>query len=119
MDIGCGLLLLGALNAARTSMAVQNHNSGRRSVSACDAPSLARDATMSSQEPTETPYVYQPMGSVSFPDHAKAGRLWGVAGVDREHHGMLTTILGLTRPEAEAVCAALRRLAREHAEGCR
>ena len=48
------------------------------------------------------PYIYQPFGSVSNPDHAAAGRLWGIAGVS-----LLTQIKGLTKKEAERVLAAL------------
>ena len=47
--------------------------------------------------------VYQPYGSLSDKEHAKAGRLYGVCCVS-----MLTTIKGLTKAEAEAVSAALR-----------
>jgi hypothetical protein len=65
---------------------------------------------MSQQEPTG-PYVYQPFGSVTHPKHAACGRLWGVAGVDLPNCGMFARIDGLTKPEAEAVCAALKALA--------
>lgn len=60
---------------------------------------------MSSDEPTK-PYVYQPLGSVSHPKNAEAGRLWGVGLPYRTCAGM-TTISGLTRAEAKAVCDAL------------
>ncbi len=48
-------------------------------------------------EPTG-PYVYQPFGSASDPEHEAAGRLWGVGGVSE-----YTEIKGLTKEEAEAV----------------
>ena len=57
---------------------------------------------MSEQEPTG-PYVYQPYGALTDPQHNEAGRLWGVSGVS-----MLTTIMGLTKDEAEAVCRTLK-----------
>jgi len=47
--------------------------------------------------------VYQPFGSLSDPEHAKAGRLYGVCCVSS-----LTKIQGLTKAEAEAVSATLR-----------
>jgi hypothetical protein len=62
---------------------------------------------MSSAEPTG-PYVFQPYGTVTHPDHAAWGRLYGVGGV-----GPLMApamIRGLTREEAEAVREVLARL---------
>ena len=59
---------------------------------------------MSEQEP-DGPYVYQPYGSVSDPERAKAKRLWGVGGVGSVHTS--TTIKGLTKQEAEIVCMVL------------
>lgn len=56
---------------------------------------------MSEQEP-RGPYVYQPYGSVTDPPYAKAGRLWGVGGVN-----LLATIKGLTKNEAERIVACL------------
>jgi hypothetical protein len=44
------------------------------------------------------PYVSQPYGSITHPDKAAAGRLWGVAGVNFH-----ADIRGLTKEEAEAV----------------
>lgn len=60
---------------------------------------------MSDAELTK-PYVYQPFGSVSHPTREAAGRLWGVGLPYRIDMGM-TTITGLTRAEAKAVCDAL------------
>ena len=48
------------------------------------------------------PYVYQPFGSVSHPEHKSAGRLWGVGGL-----GELTEIKGLTKEEAAAIARIL------------
>ena len=59
------------------------------------------EKAMSQQEPTG-PYVYQPYGSVTHPDRAKTGRLYGVGGVD-----YAATISGLTKDEAQRVVAAL------------
>lgn len=56
-------------------------------------------------ECSERACVYQPYGSISEREHAAAGRLWGVCCVSS-----LTTIKGLTKPEAEAISAALRAL---------
>ena len=60
---------------------------------------------MSSQEPTK-PYVYQPYGSATHKENAKAGRLYGVGfpymGIDQQ-----PTIRGLTKEEAEAVASLL------------
>jgi|GEM_PF-6158697 len=53
---------------------------------------------MSQQEP-ESPYVYQPYGSVE----GRGERLWGVAGVS-----LSTTIMGLTKDEADAVATCLQ-----------
>lgn len=61
---------------------------------------------MSSGEPT-APYVYQKYGSVTAePARVAAGRLWAV-GTPYATHAGLTTITGLTKEEAERVCAAL------------
>lgn len=61
---------------------------------------------MSSDEPTK-PYVYQPFGSVtSDKARVEAGRLWGVGFPYSTHHG-LAKVEGLTKAEAERVCAAL------------
>jgi hypothetical protein len=49
--------------------------------------------------------VYQPYGSISDPEHAKAGRLYGVCCIS-----LFTTIKGLTKEEAEAVSATLTAL---------
>lgn len=56
---------------------------------------------MSEQAP-DGPYIYQPFGSVSHPEHNKAGRLWAIGGL---HH--LATVKGLTKEEAQRVLAAL------------
>jgi hypothetical protein len=48
------------------------------------------------------PYIYQPFGSVSNPEHDAVGRLWGIGGLHP-----LTTIKGLTRDEAAKVLDAL------------
>lgn len=61
---------------------------------------------MSSAEPTE-PYVYQPFCSVTDKAHAAAGRLWGVGFPYSTHQG-LTTIKGLTKEEAIAICSLLK-----------
>lgn len=50
-------------------------------------------------------YVYQPFGSVSHPDRAKSGRLYGVGGLPFE-----ARCDGLTREEAEAIVEVLTRL---------
>jgi hypothetical protein len=50
-------------------------------------------------------YVYQPFGSVSHPDRAKSGRLFGVGGLPYE-----AKCQGLTRQEAEAIVAALTKM---------
>jgi len=47
-------------------------------------------------------YVYQPFGSVSHPDRAKTGRLFGVGGLPFE-----TRCDGFTREEAIVVAEAL------------
>ena len=52
------------------------------------------------KEPTG-PYVYQSHG-LNESGYASAGRLWAVSGI---HH--LAVIDGLTKTEAERVCAAL------------
>ena len=57
---------------------------------------------MSETEPTG-PYIYQPYGSVSHPDHQKAGRLWGIGGLP-----WMAEIKGLTKDEAARVLAALK-----------
>jgi hypothetical protein len=57
---------------------------------------------MSEQSP-KGPYVYQPFGSISHPNHAAADRLWGVGGVS-----LFTTIEGLTKDEATAIVRALQ-----------
>lgn len=56
---------------------------------------------MSDFEP-DKPYVYQPLGSISHPDAASVGRLYGVSGVS-----LYSTIKGLTKAEAEVVRDAL------------
>jgi hypothetical protein len=61
---------------------------------------------MSNHEPT-APYVYQPLGSVTHPKHAEAGRLWGVSGFNTVSPLIEGTLRGLTRAEAEAVVRAL------------
>ncbi len=48
------------------------------------------------------PYIYQPFGSVTHPEHNAAGRLWAIAGLHR-----LATVQGLTKQEAARVLAAL------------
>ena len=53
------------------------------------------------------PYVFQPFGSVSNPEHAKLGRLYGVGTPFHPH--VKTTISGVTREEAEAICDILKR----------
>ena len=55
-----------------------------------------------SQAPKETPYVYQPFGSQNK-EHWADGRIYAVAAGNR-----LTRIEGLTKTEAEAVCAAMK-----------
>lgn len=60
---------------------------------------------MSDHEPTQA-YVYQPYVNISRKTHAAAERLWGVGGIDRTT--FLAECTGLTRPEADAVCAAIR-----------
>ena len=56
---------------------------------------------MSDQE-KRGPYVYQPFG-VQHPDHWKTGRIYGIGGLPLE-----ATCRGFTKPEAEAICAALK-----------
>ena len=56
---------------------------------------------MSDYEP-DKPYVYQPLGSVSHPEAALVGRLYGVSGIS-----LFATIKGLTKAEAEVVRDAL------------
>lgn len=62
-------------------------------------------------EPNE-PYVYQPYGTVTHPEAAESGRLWGV-GLGGSPAGFLAQIKGLTKEEAAAVCRALKDLARK------
>lgn len=57
------------------------------------------------------PYIYQPFGSVSHPQHAAAGRLWAIGGL---HH--LATLQGLTRQEAELILGIVKRGRHEHAK---
>ena len=91
---------------------------------------------MSEKEPTG-PYVYQPYGSVTHPERAKNGRLFGVGGVGFDTMGFLEKIMpglatlnkgvrgtvgkleikGLTRVEAEKIVEALEELASK--EGAR
>ena len=59
---------------------------------------------MTNMEP-DGPYTYQPFGSVSHPNHATAGRLWGVSGVSP-----FTTMNGLTQDEALACTKVLREM---------
>ena len=54
-----------------------------------------------SDQPKETPYVYQPYG-IQHKEHHRFGRLWAVA---TDSH--LTRIDGLTQIEASAICDAL------------
>lgn len=56
---------------------------------------------MSEAEP-KGPYVYQPYGAITNPEHNAADRLWGVGGVSS-----LAMIKGLTKLEAERVCKLL------------
>lgn len=59
---------------------------------------------MTPREPVG-PYVFQPFGSLTHPEHETIGRLWGVGGVS-----LFTTITGLTKAEADAIVAALQSL---------
>lgn len=51
-------------------------------------------------------YVYQPFGTVTHPNRAKSGRLFGVGGLPHE-----ARCEGLTRQEAEAIVRALSAVA--------
>jgi hypothetical protein len=55
---------------------------------------------MSQHEP-EGLYIYQPFG-IQNPVHWASGRIYGIGGMP-----LPTTLTGLTRPEAEAILAAL------------
>lgn len=56
---------------------------------------------MSQSEP-DGPYIYQPYG-MQHREHWKAGRIYGIAGIDA-----LTRIDGLTKDEATLILAIYR-----------
>ena len=55
-------------------------------------------------------YVYQTFGSVTHPARMKSGRLYGLGGLAGETAYFEASITGLTKAEAQTICAALRAL---------
>lgn len=62
-------------------------------------------------EPDE-PYIYQPFGALTNPEHKEADRMYGISGM-----GFYTDIKGLSKKEAKKLLPVCKQIVEERRSG--